>query len=61
MEHVNKNSLQMRRNRDFLWVSLNDKRIYLKEQKSCLMLYFQVFKEMQEYIEIMMKRGYTIG
>lgn len=52
---------QMRRNKDFLWVSPKDKRIYLEEKKSCLILYFTVYQEMLEYIQLMTEKGYAVG
>lgn len=60
-EQSDKYHLQMRRNRDFLWVSPKDKRIYLKEEKSCLILYFTAYQEMLEYIQLMTEKGYAVG
>lgn len=51
MNKIDEYNLRMRRNRDFLWISSEKKKIYLKEQESCLILYFTVYKEMLEYIE----------
>lgn len=52
--------LWMRRYRDFLWISRNDKRIYLNEQKGCLALYFPSVSEMMEYIGNLMEKGSAI-
>lgn len=58
---VDETDLKMRRNREFLWISAKQKRIYLKEQESCLALYFSVFDDMLQYIRRMVERGYVIG
>ncbi len=58
---VDETDLKMRRNREFLWISSKQKRIYLKEQESCLALYFSVFDDMLQYIRQMVERGYVIG
>lgn len=61
MNKIDEYSLRMRRNRDFLWISSEKKQIYLKEQESCLILYFAVYKEMLEYIKRMIEKGYAVG
>ena len=58
---VDETDLKMRRNREFLWISSKQKRIYLKEQESCLALYFSVFDDILQYIRQMVERGYVIG
>lgn len=54
-------ALRYRKNRDILWVSSETREIYLKEQKNCLVLYFNAYKEMVEYISKMLEKGYAVG
>lgn len=61
MEQVTEKNLLMRRNREFLWVSKECKKIYLKAHESCLTLYFPVYEDMTVYITEMIKKGYAIG
>lgn len=57
---LNKRRLRMRRYREFLWVSLAEKRIYLQDQKCCLLLYFLSYEDMENYIKTMTEKGYVI-
>ncbi len=61
MVKINEKNLRMRRNKEFLWVSAENKKIYLKAQESCLALYFAVYEEMTTYIHEMIKKGYAVG
>lgn len=58
---VSEMDLRFRRNRDILWVSPETRRIYLKEQKNCLILYFNAYREMVDYISKMLDKGYAVG
>lgn len=58
---LNKRRLRMRRYREFLWVSLAEKRIYLQEQKFCLLLYFLSYEDMENYIEMLIEKGYIVA
>lgn len=44
----------------YLWVSPEEKKIYLSEHKACLILYFEKYKEMLSYIEKMADKGFVI-
>ncbi len=57
---MDEKGLIYRKDRDFLWVSSETKRIYLNEQENCLVLYFIVHKEMLSYIDKMLSKGYRI-
>ena len=57
---LNRQRLRMRRYRDFLWVSLTEKRIYLQEQESCLLLHFLSYEDMESYIETLTGKGYVV-
>lgn len=57
---LNRQRLRMRRYRDFLWVSLTEKRIYLQEQEFCLLLYFLSYEDMESYIETLTGKGYVV-
>lgn len=57
---VSRQRLRMRRYRDYLWVSLSEKRIYLQEQKFCLLLYFLSYEDMESYIKSLIKKGYVV-
>lgn len=61
MEQVVESDLRMRRNREFLWVSRECKKIYLKAHESCLTLYFSVYEDMIIYITEMVEKGYVVG
>lgn len=61
MVHIDERNLLMRRNKEFLWVSTENKRIYLKAHESCLALYFAVYEDMKEYLSQMTERGYAVG
>jgi len=60
-KEVSETDLRYRKNRDILWVSSETRKIYLKEQKNCLVLYFNAYKEMVEYISKMLEKGYAVG
>lgn len=53
--------LKMRRNRDFLWISPQKKKIYLKSTEDCLMLFFKDMEEMVKYIVSLSRRGFSVG
>lgn len=57
---LNRRMLRMRKHRDFLWISLKEKRIYLHEQKSCLLLYFTSCEDMENYIEKLLEKDYIV-
>lgn len=57
---LNRRVLRMRKHRDFLWISLVEKRIYLREQKFCLLLFFLSYEDMKNYIETLTKKGYVV-
>lgn len=57
---LNRQRLRMRRYRDFLWVSLTEKRIYLQKQEFCLLLYFLSYEDMENYIETLTEKGYVV-
>lgn len=57
IEHINKQLLRMRRYRDYLWGSLEEKKIYLCEQKTCLLLYFISYGDMEDYYRKNAKEG----
>lgn len=58
---VTERVLCYRRNRDILWVSPETRKIYMKEQKGCLALYFDAYKEMLEYISKMRGKGFVVA
>lgn len=53
--------LKMRRNRDFLWISPQKKKIYLKSTEDCLMLFFKDMEEMVKYIVSLSRKGFSVG
>ena len=53
--------LKMQRNHDFLWVSPDKKKIYLKSTDGCLMLFFKDVEEMVKYIVFLSRKGFTAG
>lgn len=53
--------LKMRRNRDFLWISPQKKKIYLKATEDCLMLFFKDMEEMVKYIVSLSRKGFSVG
>jgi hypothetical protein len=61
MVQMDERNLRMRRNKEFLWVSIECKKIYLNAHESCLALYFAVYEEMTAYIHEMVKKGYAVG
>lgn len=58
--NINRRRLRMRRYRDYLWVSLSEKRIYFQEQKFCLLLYFISYEDMESCIKSLIKKGYVV-
>ncbi len=60
MEMLNEIDLRMRKNNDFLWISSEAKKIYLKEHTSCLLLHFSKTEDMMEYIQELIKKGYVV-
>ena len=59
--NLNRRMLRMRKYRDYLWISLKEKRIYLQEQKFCLLLYFLSYEDMKSYIETLIEKGYVLA
>lgn len=58
---IGEEDLKMRRNHDFLWVSPEKKKIYLKSTEGCLMLFFKDMEEMVKYIVSLSGKGFTTG
>lgn len=58
---INAEELKMRRNHDFLWISSEKKKIYLKSTEGCLMLFFQNMEEMVKYVVSLSRKGFTVG
>ena len=58
---IGEKELIMRRNHDFLWVSPDKKKIYLKSTDGCLMLFFKDVEEMEKYIVFLSRKGFTAG
>lgn len=58
---IGEKELKMRRNHDFLWVSPDKKKIYLKSTDGCLMLFFKDVEEMVKYIVSLSRKGFTAG
>lgn len=58
---IGEKELKMQRNHDFLWVSPDKKKIYLKSTDGCLMLFFKDVEEMVKYIVFLSRKGFTAG
>lgn len=58
---IGEKELKMRRNHDFLWVSPDKKKNYLKSTDGCLMLFFKDVEEMVKYIAFLSRKGFTAG